>query len=91
MRQSHEVQLFQKVNATNLHCRIFDELDYVYNMITEDVRRLNELGKHHTLVEFHGTGGTSGYFISVWQMVDNKLFDYGLYFEELEISALKSV
>jgi hypothetical protein len=43
----------------NLHCRIFDELDYIYSMITEGVRRLNERGKIRTLEEFHSAGGMS--------------------------------
>jgi hypothetical protein len=60
MPQSIQVQLFQKVFAMNLHCRIFDELDYIYNMITAGVRRLNERDKNRTLVEFHGAGGMSG-------------------------------
>jgi hypothetical protein len=60
MRQSQEVQLFQRVLATNLHCKIFDELGYIYNMVTEEVRRLNERAKNRTLAEFHGAGGASG-------------------------------
>jgi hypothetical protein len=59
MGQSIEVQLFQKVPATNLHYRILDELDYIYHTIREDVRRSNELGKTRTLVEFHGAGDMS--------------------------------
>jgi hypothetical protein len=60
MRQSQEVHLFQKVLAMNLHCKIFDQLEYIYNMRTEGVRRLNECGKNRTLAEFHGAGGMSG-------------------------------
>jgi hypothetical protein len=59
MQQTHEAKVFENFLATNLHCRIFDELDYI-NMTTEGVRRSNERGKHHSLVEFHGAGGMSG-------------------------------
>jgi hypothetical protein len=44
----------------NSHRTIFDELDYIYNMITEGVRRLNEHGKTRTVAERHGAAGTSG-------------------------------
>jgi hypothetical protein len=61
MQQLSNVSLFQKVLVTNLHCRIFDELDYIYLTITEHVRRFNERGKNRTLVEFHGAGSMSGW------------------------------